>query len=136
MLFMEIINNPSEEDIINFLNNNTKNQSTFRYYKKRNIDVIKNHLKTILCVDEKILGYGHLDVENDKIWLGIMVCDECIGRNIGKFIMENLLNNIDCDVYLSVDTLNERAINLYKKYNFSIIEENKINNFYIMKREK
>ena len=53
------------------LDNFIKNEmpTTFRYFNKRTIDVIKNHLLTILLlVNDLPIGYAHIDYEN-KYWL-------------------------------------------------------------------
>jgi GNAT superfamily N-acetyltransferase len=125
---------------INYLENFIQNvlPSTFRYFKSRNIDIIKNHIITIiLVVDEISIGYAHIDYEN-KYWFGICILDEYQGRGLGKKIMEYIFNNKKIinleEIYLSVDKINEKAIKLYKNFNFNIIEEN--DNFYIMKKIK
>ena len=123
---------------INYLENFIQNElpSTFRYFKSRNIDIIKNHIITIiLVVDELSIGYAHIDYEN-KYWFGICILDEYQGKGFGKEIMEYIFNNKKIinleEIYLSVDKINEKAIKLYKNFNFNIIEEN--DNFYIMKK--
>lgn len=130
MIFIE---SPNIDDLTLFFNENQINQKYFRYYKKRNFDVVKNHIKTILIKDnEKILGYGHLDKEDDKIWLGIIVSDNNIGKGIGNQIMDKLLENINSEIYLTVDIENINAIVLYLKKNF-VFQERK-ETYYIMKR--
>jgi RimJ/RimL family protein N-acetyltransferase len=123
---------------INYLEDFIKNElpSTFRYFKSRNIDIIKNHIITIILAENDIsIGYAHIDYEN-KYWFGICLLEEYQGKGLGKKIMEYIFNdekimNLD-EIYLSVDKINEKAIKLYKNYNFKIIEENE--NFYIMKK--
>ena len=40
----------------------------FRYYHSRTVDVIRNHIVTIvLTLNDNIIGYGHLDYEKDKL---------------------------------------------------------------------
>lgn len=132
---IEFIYSPKLEDINLFFNENQKNQKTFRYFKTREFDILKNHKKTILIVNNKnYLGYGHLDVEHDKIWLGIMVCDKCNGLGIGNKIMKELLSDVYDDIFLTVDKNNLIAINLYNKYEFNLIEE--FENYFLMKRTK
>ena len=123
---------------INYLENFIQNElpSTFRYFKSRNIDIINNHIITIIFVDDGLsIGYAHIDYEN-KYWFGICILDEYQGKGLGKKIMEYIFNNKKImnleEVFLSVDKINEKAIKLYKNFNFNIIEEN--DNFYIMKK--
>jgi ribosomal protein S18 acetylase RimI-like enzyme len=108
-----------------FLNNNIP--STFRYFNKRTIDVLKNHIITIiLIVDNLPVGYAHIDYDI-KHWFGICILDKYQGIGYGKKIMEYIFNhekikNID-KIYLTVDKINELAVNLYKKFNFYNIDE-------------
>ena len=107
----------------NFTNNNLPN--SFRYFNKRPINIIENHILTILLLNNNIpIGYGHIDFEDNKHWLGICILEEYQGKGNGKKIMDYLLNNKKIDkIYLTVDKNNINAIKLYKKYNFNIIEE-------------
>ena len=109
----------------------------FRYYNKRNINIIKNHLITLILINNtnEIIGYGHLDFEN-KIWLGICILEKYKGNGYGKKIMDYLINhaveNKIKQIYLSVDKDNRIAINLFEKYNFKRIETT--NKSYIMEK--
>lgn len=112
----------------NFLNNNIP--TTFRYFNKRNIDVIKNHIITIiLMVDNLPAGYAHIDYDK-KHWFGICILDKYQGNGYGKIMMEYIFNheniknikNTDKN-YLTVDKVNNIAINLYKRFKFYIIDE-------------
>jgi GNAT superfamily N-acetyltransferase len=98
---------------------------TFRYFKNRPVDVIKNHVLTILYnVDDVPVGYGHIDYDetNDKLWLGVCVLKEYQGKGIGKLIVKYLINffyeQSIRKLYLTVDSNNIAAINLYIKYGF------------------
>ena len=52
------------EDFINLLD---KEKETFRYFNKRSISVVKNHVYTCLLKHkDEIIAYGHLDKENDN----------------------------------------------------------------------
>ena len=43
---------------------------TFRYFNKRDISIIENHLVTVVLVEgTKNIGYGHLDPEGNKLEL-------------------------------------------------------------------
>jgi GNAT superfamily N-acetyltransferase len=126
---------PTIDEIKTFFELNQKNQKTFRYFKNRGFDTLKNHKKTILAFDNNTyIGYGHLDVDSNKTWLGIMVCDECTGKGIGTKIIKKLLENVIEDIHLTVDKNNTLAINLYEKNNFNIINE--FENYFLMKRNK
>jgi ribosomal protein S18 acetylase RimI-like enzyme len=116
--------NPSIELLELFFNNNPKNQTTFRYFKNRNFDSIKNHILTLLLYQNNdIIGYGHLDKEDDITWLGIMLGDKYVGNGLGGIIMDKLIQNSIDDIFLSVDKENLIAKNLYIKKGFYIIEE-------------
>lgn len=112
--------------------NNSKN---FRYFENRNINIIKNHIITLILTDknENIIGYGHLDFE-ENIWLGICVCENYRGKGFGKKIMSYLLeyakNNNIKKIYLTVDKDNTIAKNLYEKNKF--IVEKETDNFFKM----
>ncbi len=109
-----------------FLNNNIP--GTFRYFNKRSINVISNHLITLILIDDNLpVGYAHIDYDDNKYWFGICILENYQGKGYGKKLMEYIFNhekiiNID-NIYLTVDKINDIAINLYKKYNFYIIEE-------------
>jgi len=130
--------NDHEEDkkiLSKFLSDNKNGVKTFRYYNKRDFSVINNHIYSALYYNEdNILGYGHLDTENDVVWLGIMVSDKYRGMGIGTTIMKDLIKHYDGDILLSVDKDNTPAINIYKKRNFNIFEVR--NDIIIMKLEK
>jgi GNAT superfamily N-acetyltransferase len=122
---------------INYLNTFLSNAlpSTFRYFNTRNIDIIKNHIITIILLDDEIpIGYAHIDYEN-KYWLGICILEQYQGKGFGKKVMEYIFNNEKIkninEIYLSVDKINENAIKLYKIFNFKMVEEHE--KFYIMK---
>jgi len=66
--------------------------------------------------------------------LGIIVADKYTGLGYGDFIMDDLLKNQNEDVYLTVDKNNKRAISLYNKKKFSIVEEN--DNYFLMIKKK
>lgn len=118
-------------DNIVHLENFLKNEmpTSFRYYNKRNIDVIKNHeLTVILMLGNIEIGYAHIDIDIDKkIWFGICVLEQYIGRGYGNHIMEYVLNHPKIiklnRIYLSVDNDNLNAIKLYKNHNF-VLNEN------------
>ena len=131
-----------DNDNIHYLQNFISNEcpATFRYFKTRNIDIIKNHVITIiLLVDGLSIGYAHIDYDDydDKYWFGICILETYQGKGFGKQMMEYIFNHQKVknlqEVILSVDKINDKAIRLYKRFNFNIIEEH--HNFYIMKKQ-
>lgn len=107
----------------NFLLSAGKALLTFRYFNKRDTGVIKNHICTyILLEDNHPVGYGHLERENQIVWLGIAISETAQGKGYGKMMITKLLDtakklNLE-EVNLSVDFDNENAIQLYLKYGF------------------
>lgn len=116
---------------------NLHNSTTFRYFQNRTIDCINNHVVTIIGELNNIpIAYGHIDYEN-KYWIGLCVLNEYQEKGYGSTILKSLLElakntNIN-KLHLTVDIDNIRAIKLYKKYGFSIENEN--NKFYTMMLE-
>lgn len=118
-----------------FINKNSSSTNTFRYFTKREFNVLQNHLITnFYFLNDILVGYGHLDKEESKVWLGLMVDEEYQGRGIGKKIMDNLLNHYTGEIHLSVDKSNLYAIELYKKYKFVIIEDKDKHYIMILKK--
>ena len=116
-------------DLLNqFITNAGVSLKTFRYFEKRNLDIIKNHLVTnILIKDRKAIGYGHLEKENNNIWLGIAIVESQLGKGYGLFLINSLIKTarkLKLEVInLSVDKVNYGAISLYEKVGFIITEE-------------
>lgn len=128
-MFVEITNNNIELLQV-FISSMGNSAESFRYYNKRTIDVVENHLVTSLVVLNGIpVGYGHLDCEGNKVWLGIAVSEGFRGKGIGKLVMEYLILKAEeinlSNIYLSVDKDNSQAIKLYEKFGF--LEINKEN---------
>lgn len=133
------INYKSEEDMFElkkFLDSNPNGTKNFRYFEKRPFDVLKNHIFTGLYYKDNILlGYGHLDYDSDKIWLGIIVSDENQSKGHGNNIIDSLISKTKKNIHLSVDKENIKARKLYEKKGFEIIKENE-NNFIMIKKNK
>jgi len=117
--------------LINFLKQHIPN--TFRYYNKRNINVIKNNILTILLIyDNKEIGYAHIDYDI-KYWLGICILNEYQNKGFGTLLMNYIFNNnkiINKKIFLTVDKENKGGLYLYKKFNFKIVEE--YDTYYLM----
>ena len=111
------------------------NSEYFRYFNKRNEDIIKNHLITILIKNNNdIIGYSHIDYDNGKYWFGIYLNDTYRGKGYGNQIINYiknhyLLKSIN-EIFLSVDIDNQYAIKLYKKNGF--LEYFRNSNYIIM----
>ena len=97
---------------------------TFRYFSSRSLSVIQNHLVTLLGFDENRIpvAYGHLDQENEVVWLGICISESNLGEGYGNLMMEALLDaarelNVE-SIDLTVDAENSNAIRLYEKFGF------------------
>ena len=120
----------NKKDVSKFIDLAGTSQNTFRYFKTRDISILKNHLLTLLVYneDKDPVGYGHLEPEDDKIWLGICVIESALGKGIGKQIMNELIsfgNDHNLCITLSVDFDNIPAITLYKKMGFKVIKNTK-----------
>lgn len=122
------INNNNKELLINYIPE--IKSTTFRYFNKRNIDVIQNHKLTILLKDvlnEIIFGYVHIDYDEEKYWFGIYLHEEYQNKKIGSKIMNYVFNLFEIknlnEIYLTVDNNNYGAIHLYSKYKFEEIKK-------------
>ncbi len=121
------------------LNSSKEGIKKFRYFNTRHLEITQSHLQSFIILENNIpAAYCHLEEENNKIWLGILVSDSYIGKHLGSYCMDILINISKVlgikDIYLSVDKDNYKAINLYKKYNFFVIEEKEL--LFIMKWSK
>jgi hypothetical protein len=122
-------NNSNDLEMVkNFIGSNPNGCLNFRYYLNRDISIIKNHIFTCLYYNnENIIGYGHLDYEDGKIWLGIIISDDSKSKGFGGLIMDDLLSKTQEPIYLSVDKDNKIAQRLYKNKKFFIFKENNKN---------
>lgn len=131
--------NFSDVYLINkFLGTMKEGKTTFRYFENRSLEVIKNHLITVLLVNDNLpIAYGHLDKEDNDVWLGIAVSDNYRGKGYGEKMLKYLIKyakvkNIQ-QIKLSVDNNNIPAINLYKKYGFIEYKEDMVKkNYYLI----
>ena len=110
-------------DLESFLASAGRSLETFRYFSKRPLGILRNHLVTMLAYHNgHPVAYGHLDKDSGTVWLGIAVAENAGGKGFGRRVMEELIgfaitNGIE-KVRLSVDRSNERAIALYRRYRF------------------
>jgi len=123
------------KNFIKELSNNEASK-TFRYFSKRTIDVLQNHVLTFILTNDKnneneIIGYAHLDKETsdtiDTIWFGVCILDKYQGKGYGKLLMEKVLEEVKTknikNIKLSVDAGNSKAYLMYKKYGFETMKE-------------
>lgn len=120
-----------------FLENAGESLSKFRYFDSRNIDCISNHLVTLLLMfNNSPIGYGHLDKENEIIWLGICISEKFTNKGLGTIILDRLLSDSKklniAKVNLTVDKDNIIAIRLYLRIGFKTENANKTDRFLLM----
>ena len=102
--------------------------ASFRYFLHRPVTVIANHLCTLLLLDDcgTPVGYGHLDPDGGRVWLGVALAEGATGHGYGKQLMYSLLTVARekrlSEVYLAVDNDNLRARSLYEKCGFIPVE--------------
>jgi len=129
------IRNPTLNELRNFFENNKS--PYFRYFENRDYDSIKNHIYTRLYIyEDEIFGYGHIDNDekDQKKWLGIFISEIFRGKKLSKYIMNDLIDNCNEDIYLTVDLDNKNAFLLYTKIGFNVIEQKE--KHYLMKYKK
>jgi GNAT superfamily N-acetyltransferase len=107
-------------------------QKHFRYFETRSQEIFDSHVHHVLLRDESTyVGYGHLDAELNKLWLGMCVFDPHQFKGYGKAILKNLITRftrIDIQIkyskiHLTVDKENFSAINLYLSNRFRIVQQ-------------
>lgn len=136
MEIVKIKNNERDLKILtSFVENLGEAGKKFRYFEKRSLDIIQNHVTTLLVINEqKPVGYGHLDQDGDKIWLGIAITPNSQGKGIGRLLMDALISeaksNHISEILLTVDKDNATAQNLYEKFKFVKIESSENVSFY------
>nr|WP_299171039.1 GNAT family N-acetyltransferase [uncultured Allomuricauda sp.] len=122
------VSNENYSSLSSFINGLGDEQNSFRYFRSRGQEALKNHLFTCLVLKNQTpVGYGHLDQENDIVWLGIVIKQEYQGLGFGKKIMQVLIDKGEAMgvrvIQLSVDNDNINALGLYKKHGFKIITQ-------------
>ena len=105
------INNKKRKLIDKFLFQAGSSLKNFTYFEKREKSVLDNHVITYLgLIDDIPIAYGHLDKEENKVWLGIAVAESHLGLGLGKKMMKLLIvaakkNKLN-EIYLSVFKVN------------------------------
>lgn len=116
--------NADERLVERFLKTLSRGAASFRYFNKRPVSSIHNHLITIVIVNkfDCPVAYGHLEKENNVVWLGVAVADDYVNKGLGKLIMKYLIHFSksikEPVIYLSVDHNNFVAQNLYTGLGF------------------
>lgn len=110
-----------------FLSKAGASLKSFRYFKRRDFSVLKNHVITaIIFINQEPIGYGHLDQDEDRIWLGIAIVEGFKGQGYGVKMMDFLFAKAKeknlTTISLCVDVDNTIAIKLYKKMGFEIVK--------------
>jgi ribosomal protein S18 acetylase RimI-like enzyme/sugar phosphate isomerase/epimerase len=132
------ISRSNSAKLTSFIKTLNEEQKAFRYFKNRSLEVLKNHVFTcLLMYNSEAVGYGHLDTEDNVVWLGIVIRKEFQGKGLAKEIMRVLINkahekSIE-SIHLSVDNDNERAIKLYKSFGFEVLRKK---DFYSILRKR
>lgn len=122
------ITNENRNDIYdNFLSK--INNLNFRYFNKRNINCLNNHIISVILYDyikNIYIGYSHIDYENEH-WIGIYILDDYQNNKLGTFLLNYILQHKKVykinEINLTVDINNISAIKLYEKNNFKIIDK-------------
>ena len=100
------------EDEVNKINN----------YVKTNVPKLLNDYSNVI-VDNKVIGCLLLTDKDDGILLDeIYIEQEYRNKGIGTDIIKNVINENDI-IYLWVYKENVKAISLYKKLGFNVIDE-------------
>jgi len=127
---------PNNVEILDiFLEN--KLPSTFRYFSRRTVDCIRNHLITIVGTINSIpIAYGHIDKDDtDTYWLGVCIIDGYQSNGYGTAIVNYLIEHVSINIiHLTVDKINTNAISLYKKLGFLVVDE--YDTYYKMRLDK
>ena len=112
-----------KKTIFEYAKNLSENEiNKINNYAKNNVPKLLNNYSNIV-VDNKIVGCLLLTNKDDgKLLDEIYLEEEYRNKGIGTDIIKDILNNNDI-VYLWVYKENEKAISLYRKLGFNIIEE-------------
>jgi len=110
--------------IKNITDSNKLLKKTFRYFDSRDETCFNNHFYHFILNDSEPVGYGHLDYDDDRMWLGMCVFDSYVGKGYGKLIFKTLIDKRENhSLHLTVDKDNFKAINLYLSNGFKIYKQ-------------
>lgn len=109
---------------------------TFRYFNHRPVTAVSAHLCTMIGLDgDTPVSYGHLDVEDGVVWLGICVAEPEKGKGYGDLMMDALLEYRG-EISLGVDADNISAQKLYEKKGFRYIKTDRGLKFYVIRERE
>ena len=99
-----------------------------------------NHLY-VYEIDNQVVGFIHYTkLYNSVDLVDIIVSDEYQNQMIGSTLIDYMITNLNVDdrIYLEVNTNNKKAINLYQKFGFKVINIRKnyycLDDAYVMER--
>ena len=130
-----MINYTTEKELIN---------SFLKYFNTKINDISKFNKYLIYSIDDKNIGFIDFSFIYDRIELNYIYVEKSYrNKNIASKLMDKLIefaiDNKCINITLEVDESNDAAINLYKKYGFTIATIRKKyygkNDGYLMIRE-
>lgn len=106
---------------------------TFTYFNKRPLEIVNDHLVSLILLEDDLpIAYFHLEEENNKVWLGMLIADDYIKKGIGWKCTKVLLDFATLldvgQIYATTDkngAMFQHMLNS-KRFNYSVVEE--INN--------
>jgi len=118
--------------ISNFILSISEGKKSFRYFEKRSVEIVSDHIITLLLCDivtNEGIVYGHLDSDNNgKVWLGIAVADNYVGQGFGRkmitALLEKAIKKDLKEIWLAVDKYNNIAKKLYESVGFIYMYDN------------
>ena len=106
-------------------------------------EIINNDLNYFYVyeIDGKVVGFIHFTkLYNSVDLVDIIVRKEYQNQKIGSTLIDYMITNLSADdkIYLEVNTNNKKAINLYQKFGFKVINIRKnyygLDDAYVMER--
>lgn len=106
-------------------------------------EIINNDLNYFYVyeIDGKVVGFIHYTkLYNSVDLVDIIVRKEYRNQKIGSTLIDYMITNLSADdkIYLEVNTNNKKAINLYQKFGFKVINIRKnyygLDDAYVMER--
>ena len=106
-------------------------------------EIINNDLNYFYVyeIDGKVVGFIHYTkLYNSVDLVDIIVRKEYQNQKIGSTLIDYMITNLSADdkIYLEVNTNNKKAINLYQKFGFKVINIRKnyygLDDAYVMER--
>ena len=136
MEFLKISTKNDLQILFKFIDSLKEEKKTFKYFDKREIEIVQKHELTYLLLEIKneVIAYGHIEKEENYYWLGIVVPKKHQSKGNGILMMNKLIKESKAlkipKIVLSVGKTNKKAINLYNKMGFSIFKEDGSNLFF------